>query len=286
MQIYNRNISVDGVNIFYREAGNADNPTLLLLHGFPSSSVMFKNLMTAMSPRYHLIAPDYPGFGFSDFPPSDRFIYTFDNIARVIDNFTRLLGLEDLTLYLHDYGCPIGLRLCIANPEKVERLIIQNGNAYREGIGTEWDETIDYWNNPTEEKKKKVSGFLSEEGTKMQYTAGLAPGLLNRLSPELWELDWSRMQRPGNIEMQFQLNTDFQSNMAMYQAYQEYFRKYQPTTLVIWGKSDPFFNVREAEQYKRDLVHLRVHVIEGSHMLLETNFDIVHELVTDFLGGN
>ena len=166
-QIFNRSIKVDGIDIFYREAGDRKHPSMLLLHGFPTSSVMFKNLMIALSDRFHMVAPDYPGFGFSAFPDKGLFEYSFRNISAYIYKFTEELDLKSFTIYLHDYGCPIGLRLCVNHPGKIERIIIQNGNAYDEGIGPQWDETIDYWQNPTPEKKAKVSGFLSEEGTKM-----------------------------------------------------------------------------------------------------------------------
>jgi len=282
-QIFNRSIAIDGVDIFYREAGDREKPSILLLHGFPGSSVMFKNLMTALSDRFHLVAPDYPGFGFSGFPDRYRFEYSFANLSLYIHRFTEAIQLRSFSVYLHDYGCPIGLRLCVRDPEKIEGIIVQNGNAYDEGIGPEWDETKDYWQNPSAEKKKKVSAFLSEEGVKMQYTAGLPEELLPRVSPELWMLDWERMKRPGNIDMQFELNCDYQNNMAMFPVFQEYFRVHQPRALVIWGKYDAFFSVREAPCYQRDLPNAQIHIIEGGHMVLETNFDEVVGLIDQFL---
>jgi pimeloyl-ACP methyl ester carboxylesterase len=285
-QIFNRSIKVDGIDIFYREAGDRKNPSLLLLHGFPTSSVMFKNLMIALSDRFHMVAPDYPGFGFSAFPDKGLFEYSFRNISEYIYNFTEEVDLKSFTIYLHDYGCPIGLRLCVNHPGKIERIIIQNGNAYDEGIGPQWDETIDYWQNPTPEKKAKVSGFLSEEGTKLQYTAGLPEELLSRVSPELWTLDWDLMKRPGNIEMQFDLNCDFKSNINMFPLFQEYFRVHQPPALIIWGKYDVFFSVDEALCYKKDLPDAYVHIIEGAHMVLETNFEEVLNLINNFLSSN
>jgi pimeloyl-ACP methyl ester carboxylesterase len=171
-QIFNRKVTVDGIGFFYREAGDRNNPSILLLHGFPTSSVMFKNLMIALSERFHLVAPDYPGFGFSAFPDRNSFEYSFKNISAYINRFTEEIKLSSFTIYLHDYGCSIGLRLCINHPEKIERIIVQNGNAYDEGIGPQWDEVKEYWQHPIEEKKKKVSAFLSAEGVKMQYTAG------------------------------------------------------------------------------------------------------------------
>lgn len=282
-QISNKIITIDGIDIFYREAGDTKNPSLLLLHGFPSSSVMFKNLMTALSERFHLVAPDYPGFGFSAFPDTNLFEYSFRNISTYINRLTDEIGLNKFTIYLHDYGCPIGLRLCINRPDKIERIIVQNGNAYEEGIGPQWNETRDYWKNPTPEKKAKVSAFLSEEGTKMQYTVGVPEELISRVSPELWMLDWQLMKRPGNIDMQFKLNCDYQNNIRMFPAFQEYFRTHQPPALIIWGKHDKFFNVEEALCYKKDLPDARIHIIDGAHMLLETNFDEVLGLIVVFL---
>lgn len=282
-QLYNRTITVDGVKIFYREAGDRENPSLLLLHGFPTSSVMFKNLMVGLSDKLHLIAPDYPGFGFSDFPDMSDFEYSFKNISSYIDKFTEAIALKSFSIYLHDYGCPIGLRICVNKPEKIERLIVQNGNAYLEGLGPQWDETRDYWEKPTEEKKQKVAAFLSEEGIKMQYTAGLTEELLTRVSPETRILDWERMSRPGNVEMQFELNCTYKENIEMFPIFQAYFRKYQPPALVLWGRRDAFFELAEASCYKRDLPEAQIHVLDGGHMALETNFDEVSDLICNFM---
>lgn len=281
-QIFNRTIAVDGVDIFYREAGDPTNPALLLLHGFPSSSVMFKNLMSALSDQYYLVAPDYPGFGFSAFPGKEQFEYTFRNIASCINKFTDAIHLKRFTIYLHDYGCVVGLHICVEHPEKIERLIVQNGNAYEEGIGEQWKETIDYWENPTPEKKAKVYAFVSEEGVRWQYTAGVPEDQLPRVSPELWIVDWEPMKRPGNVDMQIELNCDYASHIRMFPAYHEYFRKYQPPTLVIWGKHDPFFDM-EAYCYQRDLPQAQVHLIDGSHWILETHFDELLVLINGFL---
>lgn len=281
--IYNKNVNVNGVNIFYREAGNKKNPALLLLHGFPTSSLMFKNLMTVLSDQYYLIAPDYPGFGFSEFPPNKDFEYSFENISACINQFTEAINLKLFTIYLHDYGCPIGLRICLHNPEKIERIIVQNGNTYDEGLGPQWDETKDYWKKPTEEKKKKVSAFLSKEGTKDQYYTGLPEKLIQKVSPESWIIDWERMSRPGNVNMQFKLNCTYQTNIKMFPLFQKYFRKHQPKALIIWGKYDAFFDVAEAHCYKRDLPEAEIHILEGGHMALETNFDEVSKLIKKFM---
>lgn len=282
-QIFNRSVKVDGIDIFYREAGNKKNPSLLLLHGFPTSSVMFKNLMTALSDRYYLVAPDYPGFGFSAFPGKDRFEYSFKNISACMNKFAEAIDLDRFTIYLHDYGCPMGLRICVNHPEKIERIIVQNGNAYLEGIEPVWNEIRDYWEHPTEKKKQKVYAFLSKEGTKDQYYAGLPEELHTRVSPETWMLDWERMSRPGNLDMQYELNCTYKSNIEMFPAFQEYFRTHQPPALVIWGKYEPYFDVKEAPCYKRDLPGADIHILEGSHMLLETNFDEVLNFIKHFL---
>ncbi|MBS0026032.1 alpha/beta fold hydrolase [Chitinophaga sp. 22321] len=282
-QIFNRTIKVDGIDIFYREAGERENPSVLLLPGFPTSSIMFKNLMTALSDRLHLVAPDFPGFGFSGFPAKDQFEYTFRNISACINKFTDEINLKAFTIYLHDYGAPVGLQLCVNHPEKIEGIIVQNGNAYEEGVYKIWDEMRAYWDNPTPEKKKELYAFLSEEGVKWQYTAGVPEELLPTISPELWILDWDSMKRPGNIEIQYELNCDYKHHMKMFPVFQEYFRVHQPRALVIWGKYDPFFNLEEAACYKRDLPDAQVHIIDGSHWVLETNFDEVLKLIGDFL---
>lgn len=284
-QIFNRTITVDGVDIFYREAGDKNNPSLLLLHGFPSSSEMFKTLMVVLADKFHLVAPDYPGFGFSAFPDKDSFEYTFENISRYIDRFTDEIGLDSFTIYLHDYGCPIGLRLCVNNPKKIEGIIVQDGNAHIEGIGPEWDETRDYWDHPTEEKKRKVVAFLSAEGTKAQYTAGLPKEMLERISPEAWILDWERMSRPGNVEMQFELNCDYKTNIEMFPVFHEYLRTLQPPALVMWGKHDAFFSVDEAPVYKRELPDAEIHILDGGHKVLETNFDEALKLIDNFMSA-
>lgn len=282
-QIFNKTINVDGVDIFYREAGERKNPSLLLLHGFPTSSVMFKNLMTALSDKFYLIAPDYPGFGFSDFPDKGSFAYTFENIAAHLTRFTEEIDLKSFTIYLHDYGCAMGLRMCLHHPERIEAIIVQNGNTYLEGIEPAWDEIRDYWANPTEEKKQRVYGFLSEEGTKSQYTAGLPDELLTRVSPETWILDWERMSRPGNLDMQFELNCDYKNIIEMFPAFQHFFRTSQPPALILWGKYDVYYDVAEAHCYSRDLSDAEVHILDGGHMALETNFDEVIGLIRNFM---
>jgi len=284
-QLYNRTIKLDGMDVFYREAGDAKNPSLLLLHGFPTSSVAFKNLMITMSDQYHLVAPDYPGFGFSEFPVPDNFDYTFGGISALINKLSDAINLHEFFIYLHDYGAPIGLQLCVNHPEKILGIIVQSGNAYREGMGSEWDEYIDFWYHPTDEKKKKLIKFLSAEGIKNQYFGGLPEEVLTKVSPELWMLDWQFLKRPGNIEKQFELNCDFKTHIEMFPVYQEFFRNHQPPALVIWGKYEIFFSVEEAPCYKRDLPEAQIHVLDGGHDVLDTHFDEVSTLVRNFLKG-
>jgi pimeloyl-ACP methyl ester carboxylesterase len=282
-QIIHQTATVDGVNIFYREAGDRKNPTILLLHGFPTSSIMFKNLMVALADRFHLVAPDYPGFGFSDFPSVKAFEYSFENIARYMEKFTQAIDLKSFAIYLHDYGSYIGMRICLKNPDKIDAIIVQNGNNYLEGHGPGWEESKEYWKNPTKEKKKKVYAFLSEEGTKEQYFAGVPKELHQNISPESWILDWERLSRPKNLHMQYRLNCTYPTNFELFPAFQEYFRKYQPPALIIWGKYDVYYDVAEAHCYKKDLPKAETHILEGGHMALETNFDEVLTLIRNFL---
>jgi pimeloyl-ACP methyl ester carboxylesterase len=282
-QITNRVIKIEGIDLFYREAGDRKNPSLLLLHGFPTSSLAFKNLMIVMSDQYHLVAPDYPGFGFSQFPVPDSFDYTFGGISRLINKFTEAINLDRFFIFLHDYGAPIGLQLCINNPEKIAGIIVQSGNAHREGMGPEWDEYIDYWYNPRLEKKEKLIQFLSAEGIKNQYFGGLPDEILARVSPELWMLDWAFLKRPGNIQKQFELNRDFKTHLEMFPAYQQYFANHQPPALVIWGKYEIFFSVNEVPCYRRDLPQAQIHILDGGHDLLDTHFEEVHTLIREFV---
>ena len=282
-QIHNRIIKVDGIDLFYREAGSEENPSVLLLHGFPTSSIAFRNLMIAMSDHYHLVAPDYPGFGFSEFPVPDDFDYTFGGISALINKFTEAIDLRQFFIYLHDYGAPIGLQLCIKHPEKIAGIIVQSGNAHREGMGPEWDEYIAYWYNPTAEKRKELIQFLSADGIKNQYFGGLPEEILSRVSPELWMLDWAFLNRPGNIEKQFELNCDFKTHLEMFPVYQEYFLNYQPPALVIWGKYEIFFSVKEVPCFKRDLPEAQIYILDGGHDVLDTHFDEVLGLIRNFL---
>lgn len=279
-----RTVTIEGVDIAYREAGPKDAPVLLLLHGFPTSSHMFRNLIPALADRYHVVAPDYPGFGFSSFPESGKFVYTFENLARVMDKFTQAVGLKRYTLYIQDYGAPIGLRLALLHPERVSGLIVQNGNAYEEGLSDAWAPIQAYWHEPTTENREKLRGWLSPAGMRQQYAAGLPEELLGRLSPETWTLDWALLSRPGNIDVQLDLFGDYQSNVALYPRFHEFFRKYRPPTLIVWGRYDPFFTVVGAEAYRRDLPKAELHLLDAGHFALETHGDKIAALIRDFLG--
>jgi pimeloyl-ACP methyl ester carboxylesterase len=278
----NQTISIDGQTIFYREAGNEENaPTILLLHGFPTSSHMFHNLIPALADKFHLIAPDYPGFGYSSMPTVDEFQYTFDHLAEIVNKFIMQIGLERFSIYVMDYGAPIGYRLAVKNPEKIEALIVQNGNAYDEGLGEFWEPLKAYWSEPNEKNKDALMKFLTIEATKWQYTHGVRSE--NDISPDNWFLDQSLLERPGNKEIQLQLFYDYRSNPPLYPQWQEYFRKYQPPTLVVWGKNDYIFLKEGAIPYQRDLKNIEVHLLDTGHFALEEEGELIAELISRFL---
>jgi pimeloyl-ACP methyl ester carboxylesterase len=223
-----KGVDIDGIRIFYRVAGPTDGPSVLLLHGFPSPSHMFRHLIPALARRYRVIAPDYPGFGYSAFPEPSHFDYSFAGLARMIDRFTQALGLEEYALYIQDYGAPVGLRLAVAHPERVTALIVQNGNAYAEGLSGEWESLKAYWRDPSMANREKLRGWLNPEGVRFQYAAGLPSELIERLSPDTWTLDWMLLSRPGNIEVQLDLFGDDQTNVELYPRFHEFFRQFQP----------------------------------------------------------
>jgi len=274
--------TVDGSKIFCREAGPATAPTILLLHGFPTSSHMYRNLIPALADRYHVVAPDLPGFGFSDAPDRKQFPYTFDNLAKVIDNFTQAIGLERFALYIFDYGAPVGLRLALAHPERITAIISQNGNAYEEGLSQGWNPIQKYWSEPTAENRAALREFLKPEATKWQYQHGVADSAL--LAPETYELDSALLGRPGNDEIQLDLFLDYASNVALYPKFQEYFRTKRPPLLAVWGKNDPFFLPPGAEAFKRDNSSAEVHFYDTGHFALETHHREIAEAIRDFLG--
>ncbi len=279
-----KTVKVDGLDIFYREAGRKDAPTLLLLHGFPTSSQMFRNLIPALADRFHLVAPDYPGFGNSAMPTADQFDYTFDNLARVIGAFTQKLGLERYSLYVMDYGAPVGFRLAAAHPDRVEALIVQNGNAYEEGLKEFWLPFRAYWRERTVANAKPLEGFLNLEATKWQYTHGTRNP--EAISPDTWTVDQYFQDRPGNKSIQLQLFYDYGSNPPLYPAWQAYFRKHQPPTLVVWGKNDHIFPADGAHPYKRDLKTIEFHLLDTGHFALEEDGDEIARLIRQFLNAH
>jgi pimeloyl-ACP methyl ester carboxylesterase len=280
-QTQHKTISVNGIDIFYREAGPANAPTILLLHGFPTSSHMFRNLMPALSDRFHVIAPDYPGFGNSAMPGVEAFDYTFDNLATIMEGFIQKIGLKHYSLYLMDYGAPIGFRLAVNHPERVDALIVQNGNAYAEGLREFWDPIRTYWKDRTPENAQPLAGFIAPDGVKWQYTHGVRNEAA--ISPDNWNVDLRHLTREGNPAIQLALFYDYQNNVPHYPAWQAYFRKHQPPTLIVWGKNDFIFPAEGAHPYKRDLKNLEFHLLDTGHFALEEEGDQIASLIRNFL---
>ena len=278
-----RTVEADGIKIFYREAGAPDAPVLLLLHGYPTSSHMFRQLMVRLGSSFRLIAPDLPGFGFTEVPAARNYRYTFDSIATTINAFVEAMNLKRYALYVFDYGAPTGFRLAVAHPERVAAIISQNGNAYEEGLGSAWDPIKKYWKEPTDANREALRQFVSLEGTKYQYLHGVSDPL--SIEPEAYWLDTVLLQRPGNVDLQLDLFLDYASNVKMYPAFQQYFRKYQPPLLATWGKNDPFFIPVGAEAYRRDLPSAEVVFLETGHFALETHSDQICGEINSFLGG-
>jgi len=276
-----KSVVVDGNKIFYRDAGPESAPAILLLHGFPTSSHMFRNLIPALADSYHVVAPDLPGFGFSDAPDRKKFRYTFENLAKVIASFTQTIGLQHFAIYVFDYGAPVGLRLALAHPDRVTAIISQNGNAYEEGLSEAWNPIQKYWKQPTPENRAALRGFLKPEATKWQYTHGVLDE--SQIAPESYALDSALLARPGNDEIQLDLSLDYASNVALYPKFQEYFRTRQVPLLAVWGKSDPFFLPPGAEAFKRDIPGAEVRFYDTGHFALETHHREIAGAIRDFL---
>jgi len=276
-----RYASVDGNRIFYREAGTRTAPAILLLHGFPTSSHMFRNLIPALARRYRVIAPDLPGFGFSDAPDRAQFQYTFERLAGKIDRFTETIGLARYAIYVFDYGAPVGLRLALAHPDRITAIVSQNGNAYEEGLSQGWNPIQNYWKEPTPENRDALRGFLTPEATRSQYLHGVADQSL--LAPEVWTLDSAMLARPGNDEIQLDLFLDYAGNVALYPKFQEYLRTNRPPLLAVWGKNDPFFVPAGAEAFRRDVPDAEVHLYDTGHFALETHCHEIGAAIEDFL---
>ena len=282
-KVLHKTVKVGDLDIFYREAGPKDAPAVLLLHGFPTSSQMFRNLMPLLADRYRVIAPDYPGFGNSSMPPRDKFNYTFDNLAGVVEQFTEKVGLKKYALYVQDYGAPVGYRLATRHPERVSAIVVQNGNAYEEGLDNEfWKPIKAYWKEPkSKEKREALRPFTKLDATKWQYTHGVKNPEL--VSPDAWITDQYFLDRPGNADIQLDLFLSYGSNPPLYPKWQEYFRKHQPPVLIAWGKNDQIFPAAGAEPYKRDLKNLEFHLLDAGHFALETNGDEIAKLMHTFL---
>ncbi|MDQ3650768.1 MAG: alpha/beta hydrolase [Acidobacteriota bacterium] len=274
-------VKVDGLDIFYREAGRRTAPTILLLHGFPTSSQMFGELILALADEFHLVAPDYPGFGNSSMPTVNEFDYTFDRLADVMDKFTVQLGLDRYSLYVQDYGAPVGFRLAVRHPERVQALVVQNGNAYEEGLRDFWTPLRAYWRERNEANATALRRFLTLEATRWQYTHGTRNA--GRINPDNWLIDQYLLDRPGNQEIQLRLFYDYSSNLSHYPQWHAYFRRQQPPTLVVWGKNDQIFPAEGAHPYRRDLRNVEIHLLDTGHFALEEDGDLIADHMRRFL---
>jgi pimeloyl-ACP methyl ester carboxylesterase len=277
-----RRVEADGVTVFYREAGPANSPAVLLLHGFPTSSFQYRELIPRLADRYRVIAPDLPGFGFTEVPEQRRYKYSFEALATTVLAFTDALQLKSYALYVFDYGAPTGFRLAMARPERVTAIVSQNGNAYEEGLGDAWDPIRKYWAAPTIENRDIIrKNILTLEGTRWQYTHGVTNP--ESVAPESYTLDWALLQRPGNNEIQLDLFLDYASNVKLYPKFQEYFRKSKPPLLAIWGKRDPFFIPAAAEAFRCDNPNVTVQFLDTGHFALETHVEEIALAIRNFL---
>jgi pimeloyl-ACP methyl ester carboxylesterase len=274
----------DGVRVFYREAGDANSPVVLLLHGFPTSSFMFRELIPRLADNYRVIAPDLPGFGFTEVPAERNYVYSFERLAATLHAFTQALKIRRFALYVFDYGAPTGFRLAMAHPDRVTAIVSQNGNAYEEGLGDAWGPIRKYWAEPTSENREAIrKNVLTPEGTRWQYTHGV--GDPESIPPEAYTLDAALLERPGNKDIQLDLFLDYASNVTLYPAFQDYFRKAKPPLLAIWGKNDPFFVPAGAEAFRKDIPNARVEFLDTGHFAIETHVGEIAAAMKDFLAG-
>jgi len=278
-------IEVDGVRVFYREAGNPSSPVLFLLHGFPTSSFMFRELILLLASHYRVIAPDLPGFGFTEVPAERKYVYSFDRLAGTLNAFAQALKIRRFALYVFDYGAPTGFRMAMAHPDRVTAIVSQNGNAYEEGLGDAWAPIRKYWAEPTSENREAIrKSILTLEGTRWQYTHGVADP--ESIPPESYTLDAALLERPGNKDIQLDLFLDYASNVKLYPAFQDYFRKAKPPLLAIWGKSDPFFIPAGAEAFRRDIPNARVEFLDTGHFATATHVVEIAAAMKEFLAAN
>ncbi len=278
--IHYRTATIEGVKVFYREAGPSDGPVVLLLHGFPTSSHMFRNLIPLLADKYHVIAPDYPGFGQSDAPDHTQFVYSFAHSAEIVDGLVTQLGVKRYAMYVMDYGAPIGYRLALKHPERVSGLIIQNGNAYEEGLKEFWDPIKVYWADNSQKNRDALNFLVTPEITKFQYTDGM--GDVARISPDNWVIDQALLDRPGNRDIQLDFFKDYGSNVPLYPDFQKFFRDRQPPTLIVWGKNDKIFPEAGAHPYLRDLPKAEIHILDSGHFALEDRLSEMAPLIRDF----
>lgn len=274
-------VDADGVNVFYREAGPKDAPVVLLLHGFPASSFQYRHLIPQLADRYRVIAPDLPGFGFTEVPAERNYTYTFDALAKTILAFTQALALTRYALYVFDYGAPTGFRLAMAHPERVTAIVSQNGNAYEEGLGDAWAPIQRYWREPTEQHRDAIRKALTAEGIRHEYYSGIPASC--DLAPEGYTLDAALLARPGNVEIQLDLFLDYANNVKLYPEFHKYFRSSKPPLLAIWGKHDPYFIPAGAQAFQRDIPHAIVELLDTGHFALETHLEVIADAMRDFL---
>jgi pimeloyl-ACP methyl ester carboxylesterase len=279
--VHHKNIRLNELDIFYREAGQQDAPAILLLHGFPTSSNMFRNLIPRLATSFHVVAPDYPGFGQSSMPNHKEFAYTFENLTNVVEQLVEKIGLTSYSLYVMDYGAPVGYRLALRHPDRVQALIVQNGNAYDEGLREFWDPIKKYWNDPTPENREAIRFLVDPKSTRWQYENGVTDRTL--LDPTTWTLDQVGLDRPGNAEIQLDLFYSYQTNVPLYPEFQAFFRHYQPPTLIVWGKNDFIFPPEGAAPYPRDLRNVETHLLDTGHFALETHGEEIATRIEEFI---
>lgn len=285
-KVRHRQAGVNGLEIFFREAGRPDRPAVLLLHGFPSSSHTFRELMPTLADVAYVIAPDLPGFGMSSSPTVDEYDYTFENFSWVVEELLDQLGVESFFVYLHDFGAPVGYHLATRYPDRIRGLIVQSGNAHAEGLGEQWDSARAYWADPSDDTRAALPQWLNFAGTRDQYLAGLPEHLRTLHPPESWHLDWERMRRPGNVDAQFALFGDYAGHVARFDEIAGYHRAHQPPALVLWGRHDAYFDVGEVLAYHRVLERMDAHIYDGGHFLLETHAAECAELMRAFVRDN